>query len=512
MFKIALIFFGILLFLVSCAVPENFQGIAWNVELNIPLMNRSYPLYDLEDGTHFIIDDGEMFLVFTDEFDSDNIAAELKLGSKTTGYVSILPVEGVMEIELNIDETGTSDEDIDLTYGLIESGVIKIEITDTVPELTSLQITFTSFLDPLGEPFEVVISEFSNDISSFDIRGYSIGDESNDSVIDELIFSIEPHFSPIEKPLGTVRIFFDEPIYFAQFRGHLINKKVPIPYQSFDFGIDYPSNLSNAIRLEEATFSITMVNEFGFDSKFIGKIIGINKKDNKSYTFEIFPEDNVFFHRAQHHGQPTTTTVVLDPDKSVELINIFPDKIYLKDSKIIVGNNDGSIGFANSFDDNIGSYHFITPASFSILNQTIVPDTVHTITINEDNREYIEKYPESVGLSLMIENSLPIGAIVDMYFSTSPDTLFLFNPDINPDIHTVTFIDNNVSAAVSQTDSNIDHIEISMTRDQLELFLNDEVHFALKITFEDSNGTVHVRPEQGLKIIGRLTVDLNIDI
>jgi hypothetical protein len=496
----------------GCDYPQNYKGISWNVDLNIPLMNRTYPLIDLEDGTHIIVEGDQMSLVYKDDLNSEDVASQIRIDNKTSPTFPIIPEDIGLTVIVPIDETGITDEDIDVTYGLISSGFLKIEITEPIQELEQLNIVFDDIFTPEGKPFETIITDFSTEVTSYDLTGFYIGHETNEDVINELVFTVETSYQQTQEILGNIRIYFDDPIYFDYFRGYLKNREILIPDTDLAVGINYPYNLSNALQFSEIELQMTMDNELGFDTQFFGKLTGYNSKDDNSFTLEITREDRVFFARAEEIGQPVTSSVIIDKDQLVNLVNIFPEIIYLEDSKLIVGNEDNTIGFAHAVNTNNGNYSIITPALFSVFNETIVPDTVHTIEIDQDNREYIEKYPESVKLYLQLENSLPIGASVDIYFSDSPDTLHLFQPEPDSGIQTIVFSDNDVSAAVSDDQPHIDTIEIAMDREQIDLFLNEEVYFALKITLHDSDGAVSIKAYQYIKIVGRIELDLNIDL
>jgi len=498
--------------LLHCAFPREFTGLSWNVDLNVPLVNRLFNVFDLEDDSHVIIEGEEIFLIYYDNLESDDVASEISIKPKTTDITPISSFDTGTIIPLYIDETGFDLEDIDLIYGLLEEGIFKIELIDPRPEIVEMDIICYDIYDLEGQPFQVTITDFTTSIYSFDFAGYSIGNIEGDEVLDYLEFFVQTTSEEFFYDLLYLRIFFDEPIYFYYFRGFLENKKIRLNDMIIDNEINFPINISNAFQFEEGSLELTFDNELGFDAQFVGTLTGINDKDDKIYSLFITEDDQVIFDRAEDIDIPTTTKVIITRPEVTDLINIFPEEMIIEDSHFILGNNDQTPGFALATDKNRGSFTLRTPSIFSISNETVIPDTVYTIDITETNREYIEKYPEMIYLSVTLENTFPIGSSIDLYFSEVSDTLYIFNPDIYEIVHTIIFSDNYVSGAISYEEPIITEAHFLMERSEIELFLNETVYCAIKITFDESDGAVTVLPHHYLKVIGKMAITLNAEI
>jgi hypothetical protein len=505
-------YFTLLLLLIillsKCGFPETYSGVSWNTLLNIPLLNKIYPVIDLEDGSNIIIEDDQIYLVYREELESDEVAAELKISAKSSELVMISSIETGSFISIPIDEI----DEIDLIYGIIEEGFIKVEVIEPRPELDELNITFLNIFDLEGNPFNTVIEDFENSIHSFDISGYSVGEVGAEEVINELDFFIQTSSQQQFDDLAYIRLFYDDSIYFQYFRGYLNEKEIELHDEVINNDVNMPSNLSNALQLEEAVLELTFTNELGFDAKFIGTLTGINDKDNNESTLQLTEDDNVVFLGAEDIDTPKTTTVVIDKPELADFINVFPEQIIIENSSFILGNIDLTPGFAKATDKNRGVFSLTISSVFSLSNETVVPDTVLTIEISKKNREYIEEYLEEVSLTMILENTLPVGAMVDLYFSESADTLHIFNPGDNPEIQTILFSGNKVSSTISDNEPMIMEIELSMEREDLELFLREKIYFALKINFDESNGSVTILPDHYLKVLGRINVNINVDL
>ncbi|MBW6515893.1 MAG: hypothetical protein K0B81_04655 [Candidatus Cloacimonetes bacterium] len=495
-----------------CALPKEFTGLSWNVDFNVPLMNRMFHVYELEDESHFIMDGEEMFLVYCDDLESDIAASEISINPKTTDITPISSFETGNIIPLYIDETGIELEDIELIHGVLEEGIFKIEIIDPRPEIEEMEIICYDILDQEGQPFQVRITDFTTSVYSFDLSGFSIGDVENDQVLDYLEFFVQTTSEEFFYDLLYLRIFFDEPLYFSYFRGYLENKRIRLNDTILANDINFPINISNAFQFDEGTLELTFSNELGFDTQFIGTITGVNEKDQKIYALYITEEDLVVFYRAVGIDTPTTTTVSITKPEVTDLINIFPEEMLIEESYFILGNSDQMPGFALASDKNSGSFTLKTPSIFSVSNETVVPDSIYTLEITETNRDYIEKYTEMVYLNITLENTIPVGLSIDIYFSEVSDTLFIFNPDIYPEIHSIKFAENYVSGAVNDSEPTKNEIDFLLERQEIELFLNETIYYAFKITFDESIGTVTVLPDNYLRLISKLGINLNVDL
>ena len=495
-----------------CTLPDKFQGVSWNALFNIPLINRFYNIFDLEEDDHFVVVGDEIYLIYFDELESDAAASEIKMDPKTTELTPISAFDSGTIVPLYIDETGMDLEDIDLISGVLAEGIIRIELVHPRPELEELEIMFYDFSDPDGEPLQVTITDFNTPIYSYDVAGYTVGQIDNEEVLDYLEFFVQTTSQGFFYDLVYLRIFFDEPIYFDFFRGFLENKKIRLNDRILDNDIDFPYNISNALQFEEGSLDLTFTNELGFDAQFVGTLLGINEKDDKSFFLEINESDEVIFRRATAPGMPVTTTVTLIKPEVTAFINIFPEILRIENSKLLLGNIDQTSGFAFASDRNRGSFTLQAPSVFTVSNETVVPDSVYSIEITPRNREYLEKYPEMISLDVTLENTIPVGLSIDIYFSEAADTLFIFNPETYNDVHTIKFAGNYVSAALEEGIPMKNEVHFLLEHPEIALFLNETVYFAVKITFDESDDYVTVLPHHYLQIISKIAVDMNLDL
>lgn len=512
--RLTLICVLIVVILYGCEVPSGFKGFEWDIKLNVPLMNRTYPIYDLEDGENFIVEDSLLVLFYNNSMESDEAAENLKLRKKSSRVHHIYSsAEGTI-VSVPIDESGIDDEDIEVTYAHISKGTIQIELTETIKELHQLTIVFTDIITPAGEPLVTVIEGFTDSLYYEDISNCFIGSLDSEVVIDSLNFLVTSVNDDTDDKLTSVRIFFDDPLYFDYFRGYLTNKRVRIEDQRFESGVNYPYNISNAIKLQEAALNLSFLNELGFDARFTGDIVAKNYKDGKESVMKIREEDNVIFHRAVSEEEAYETNTGIERDELVDFLNVYPEDLFLRDAQLIIGNTDNSIGFAYASNKNYGTFELLTPSIFTVNNSTIIPDSIYVVEISEENRNYIEKYPQRVELSFTLENTTPLGATVDIFMGSSPDTLHLFQHELPDtlDIHTLLFADNYVGQRVSPTQPGRYEVEFIMEREDIELFLREEVYYAIKITFDASGQPVTIHPDHHIKILGKLTIKVRMDV
>ncbi len=502
----------ILTILSGCMAPDEFKGIKWDVDVTIPLMNRTYPIFDFEDENHFIMDDNEIYLVYSNEMVSEESASQLKLQAKSSALIPIVPSLDPFEVEMPIDESGLFDEeDIDILYAQIKSGILKVEVLDVDSDLLSLTIDFLDIIDPLSSYLTVFIDDFSNSVHEYDISNYTINEEQNETILDAIRFRVTADFNPTVNQLGDIRFFFDEEMNFDYIRGHLLNKKVMIDDVDYDSGIQFPDNISNVLQIHDVTMSISFTNELGFDALFVGKITGYNEKDGSQGVIDIVPADGIIFARADLPDSPKETRVVIDKPGLNDFINAFPSIIKIENSYLSLGNKDGEPGFASASANSYGEYELIAPAKFTLNSGSIKPANVFSMTVDESNKEYIRDNPLNAAIKFNLENTIPMGVYVDVFFSTSPDTLQLFNPQDFPDIPSLLYTNNGISAGSSE-DPTYGTVEFELNDENLKFFLNDEIYYGLKMNFDETTDIVTVKPEDYLKLIGRIELNIKVDI
>lgn len=500
------------LVLIGCEAPQEFQGLKWDVDISVPLMNRYYPIYDLEDGENFVVEDTLLTLFLGEDMESEGAGESLVIQPKTSRVQDLYPAVEEITVSLPIDETGITDEDIEVTYALIAKGWINIELKDVSEDLNELEIVFADIMTPNNEPLTTVINEFDETVFTENIAGCFIGDETNETVIDSLNFHVYADSEETFDVLGSIRIYIDRPLEFDHFQGYLKNKEVGIEDERIGSGINYPHNISNALELEKAVLEVSFINEMGFDGYLTGTLRAKNIKDNQEKTVILTKADNILFRRAEAFDRPSESVIEINKPEITQLLNVYPDSLIIENAKLIIGNDDGSPGFATSLQKSYGKIKLYTKSVFSINNSTIVPDTVYAVEISEKNREYIEEYPQEVLMSFIMENTLPVGAAVDIYFSSSPDTVDIFGHSDDEDIHNLAFTGSYVGSRVSSQEPGVYDVEFHLDRQDLELFLKEEIFFAIKITFDETDGPVAVRPDHYIRIIGNLNVKLRLDI
>ena len=495
----------------QCAIPKPFEGLGWNVDLNVPLMSKRYDIRDLADGENLIIENEEFKLIFEDELETEDPSHFLKIDPKSTTLLPIPPLEIGIEIPLNIDETGTSDKDIDITFAKIREGALLFEVTEVSAELKSLKIIFYDIFQENGEPVEFIISNFTDPIHHFPLENHTIGIEGMDSIFDNLKFNVIPVFESTELYLGMIRIFFDEPLWFHTLKGRLENQKLSLADDEIEFSINYPYNLSNVIQLHTAEITLNFTNQIGFDAVYTGSLTAYNDTDGKEYTLEITEADNVVINRASDIDSPSNTIITLDKPDIAKLINVFPERIYLHNSELSIGNLDDSNGFVSVVDRGVARFAISTPAIFKLTNEPIIPDTVYVIEIDEENEGFIDEFSKSAVLSFNVENTLPFGANISFYFNEVSDTLHIFNPEINPENNSIVLTNRYIYPAVAEDIPSVTEVDLALDSNDLSLFQKENVYFAFKVSFMADEELVALKPDQYIKLIGRIKLNTDIE-
>ncbi len=114
----------------------------------------------------------------------------------------------------------------------------------------------------------------------------------------------------------------------------------------------------------------------------------------------------------------------------------------------------------------------------------------------------IDERVNSGSINLTVENTFPIGGILD---------IFLSSQELEPDEENLTLAELQFTDYDIQVTSNLQDYEISLSEEDLELFLHDKVYMRTRVKFHNSNGVVTILPTDNLVVKGNLNISVRID-
>ncbi len=493
--------------IISCQMPEKFSGVHYGLPLALPLMNNDYFIKDLVDSTNFIENNDSIFFTYSTNLKSYHIDTQMNINEKSTEEIPIISnIDTVATMSLS--ETGIWDDDIKITYGIVDSWTLQIDpeafhVNDDIP-LQKLTLTFDDVYLPNGvDNLSLDITDFSH-INQYNLDGYIIGNPTNTTYIDTLVFHVSTETDLPESvvvPVGQFRMFFTGHIYFDELNGTLFNKVLDGDDQETNIDIDYPENIANAIDLTDAKLKIGIWNTMGFDVTLFGKLTAYNDTTGDSISIVFNDDDHITFAAATTKYDSVYTEVTIE-DSVAALINIMPNRMKMTNIKFYVGRYSYDIGYAYKGAGAHGSSTALVPFNFMFYNEPIKPDTLIEIDISGDNQDLIDKQISSAALKLNLKNHIPVGGTVNIYFSPNPDSVFT-----NP---TLSFLEKDVNPEINNQDGQSE-VNFDLSKNDLNSFLHSKIYCGLIFNFHNSNGEVIIRPQNYLNVKGRIEILFDIN-
>lgn len=529
--KIYIIFLLVLmLFVFSCV--ENFKFPSWNVNLSVPLMDKNFPLADIDSEEDIMIEDGEFLIKHNETLEGDTVtAAQLIIGQKQV-ETEIPPQDVYFEDELTISDIGEIDEQMGYAFGIVNSWTMNIDFNldgITSHNMDTIVLTFPD-INPVGaeDILTIEITDFDN-TTSVNLDGCTIGDENSQTIADileEIQFGIDVQTNA-EIPQGglpIMRVFFDE-IQLQRIRGVVSDKLIDIPDKTTDIDIDYPAGINEAIQLAEATLTVNLTSEIGMDCNLYAVIRAYNEDNDYSEFYVGYedPNDNTvndfLIEAAEDINTPKVSSISFTGEKVANLLNIFPNRLVIEDAHIIIERDldmddlDAELGFVEIGQGIDGDYETEIPFDFYINNESVKPDSIFEVEISHENRDYLCDYTNRANMIFKLGNSMNFAANVNIFMSHSNifenvyDSLYI-HPTTGK--KNIVFKNNFIDAATASGDGESE-VSFEMNYDEIQFMDNDKIYVGIEAVFSGSEEQVTIKPEDYIKVLGRVDAEVKVD-
>lgn len=491
------------LLLISCGITD-FEMPSWDVELtSIPLMNEDFPAADLE-GENILIENDSLYAVVEDQLE-ETTPELFKTIVDSTPDVTVLsdtPVD--IRFEIQSVNTNTTFRIVD---GVFDSGEMEVIFTGNLDNFEILYINFNQLIAENGQALSLALepSDFTNNTYIIDLAGLSLQDQDINGEF--WLIDIEVNAESSQGPganLGLVKLVIDDDIYFRSFTG-FIDDVHTLDTQT-DVDIDYPSDIENAVILEEISLYFEVYNKIGFEFELMGDLIAyrdgqevdrilLQELEGVDFVIQASPSDGQV---AESHFE------IIDNERVNQMLRLMPDNIAFINPTYKVSNIDDLVaGFVSNQHTIRSDYRIKIPFKATFNEDFIIyPDKLYEIEISEDNQDLIDERVNEGSIDIIVENSYPIGGILDIYLSSqelTADSESLALAELQ-------FTDYDILA---NADS-LDYV-ISLSESDLDLFLHDKVFMRTRVKFHNSNGVVTILPTDNLRVKGSLNISVRVD-
>ncbi|MCK9329368.1 MAG: hypothetical protein PHY08_05275 [Candidatus Cloacimonetes bacterium] len=515
------VFICLFLVFTGCEFKEP-AGPSWEMQFNVPLVNKPYPMSDLIDGENFDTENDTMFFYSDGLIEGANVEeGRLKISANNegSGFFDILNVDFVDSLSIKNEEV---TDDAEIVSATVREGFLKFEFRNIETDLENIVIEFLEIKTPEGENLIINIprngENYSHEVSLAEHRFIDTSEQDSTKILSDLHFNIAQNSNDSDLlSFGQMKVYFDDNMYFSRIRGLLHDFRVEADDFITDIEVDYPLNVENAIQIIDPKLTFMIYNHIGFDADFYCTVKSINTRTGENATVNL----NRFISAIPVQGDSILTKIVFI--NSIEtLMNIAPDKIEMSNAYFQVNNPDNKIGFALEGRAYGGTYRTIVPFNFKfIADKYVQPKELTEIEITEENREQIEKRAKEVSFNVGLKNYFDIGANVKLIFCNDSTKVYsnidnIYNPDesgfgeVNTPELTRIMFDGYISEG-SLTQPTLKDLEFILEKNDINIFHQyEKIYFGIVFDFDASDSVIS--PEERIEVITSLYAKLFIDL
>ncbi|GAB4181754.1 MAG: hypothetical protein Kow00108_18550 [Calditrichia bacterium] len=425
------------------------------------------------------------------------------------------------------EKVAIDDENL-LYYGEVASGLIRIDVTNSLPVGGNIVIKFENIRRADNSPYSetIYLHPMQQNPINIDLAGLSVvglnelgnPDFTHSTPVDSILYEIDVTNDATEGAVvidATDSIFVElrtTDIIFNAFKGVLATQTIEFdPIEQTDIS-DYQA-YEGEIKFNNLKLVINLYNELNIENiNFELHLEGYHKENGIiTETVAISPLLQSTLQPGTS-GSPALNTFEISGPEIEQLVNILPTDIRVWGSATVDGMVDVEAGQGI-----YGDYQFISPMEIKLENPIAMTSEEDTLTeddIDEDMQDNIEDSKvEMVTITANIVNTMPIGGELYLVFD-STDT----NPDIfdTSRVQLVIKVDQFRPAEVGDDGTVIAPtlIEqtIQLTNNDIQVFAHPPVRwgYLLKLNPTDStvnNGFVKFLSTNGIDVKGQIELN-----
>jgi hypothetical protein len=515
--QLAAIFsFSILTFWGCVDLPENIILPEWDVDLNVPLMNKLYSVFDVfkpesKYSVTSTLNNEDFYLVESEHYIAN---------SQVTDYVKILSQSSIAQSFMLPANVPTQSiyvifpEGIEIEHATFTSGLLAFSIENPTPAPITSTLVIPGIHKPDGSELiiERTVNSLGRDSIVYDLSNHEYILPPNQPLQNKNSLQIIPSASSTMNGAFSNVNFYGYDFKLSSVVGMLPRTSLGIKRTAAFIALNDVANYRGKFFIKEG--SIKLKSEYlsyhqnNFDLEINNvKIIGkrntgeeslLNRNDGQNIILQL------------SNGASDLT---LDQTNSnlTEFFSFLPDSIIITAEYILNPLNNQIVKKVTSNDSIKFSVQFSTKSIFAI-KQTNFIDTI-SINLNQNDRDRIRDGVEA-DINLELENAIPI----DAYFKavlTDQNYSHLFTLTRNQlGIDSIKFLGGKVNSLTGQIISpTISSNIIKLDASQIKL-MADAYHIILSTTINTSNAgnenpnppTVQVKSSDwlNLKCFGRI--------
>ncbi|QQS36915.1 MAG: hypothetical protein IPM56_02880 [Ignavibacteriales bacterium] len=503
---------------ISCFdLPDEVLLPTWQVNLNVPLINKSFTLSEIINENPYIsVDSSSGDLIYL--FQSDNYLHY----SDISEFMSLDFETSIQNIPMPASDNDSAivyvefPDSVELENALFSNGNLALSFYNPSSHRANINIRFPAILTPNGENLSF---DFQLAPAMFDSVSYSLanhryqlppgGVNSNKLQIVSRVSSAVPMQTYV---IGNLYI---SNFSFISAAGLLPPKSLGYSEDVFELDVDSIENFRDKLILAEALLEITAGYISPLQHPVDVEVRNLNIIGIRNDGTEFFMRDSTgnIFHTLRLSGASVKKNYTEQNSNINEFVAFLPDSIIVRAEYIM---NPDHKRVTASIEDSIKiETEFSTRSILSLHNAKI--QDVTSLEIGQKDRDLIED-GRSADFIIEVETAIPVGMWLRLDLNDSNGNyLFTITKDITGS-DSVYFEPAEVSPGGEVTASiQSQPIRIVLDSAQVEMLSRSySADFYVTVSTKHSGNTppvyVAVRPSAWLKIKAYCTTNYNIDI
>ena len=513
---------------VGCVdLPNDIIMPQWDVDLNIPLLKKSYILDDIvesEKEPNISIDPiDNLYVIQSDNYHSSTgVSQFLQVENESSSMDNVLPVVENDSLQLYVP----FPDDIQIDRAVFKSGSIDFDFTNhSVFSDMHINIQIPGIIKPDGSKLSLnfIVHANSSLTSTYVLEDHNYQEPANQiSFFKGQIWLIAKTSSLDSMAFASFNVITKK-MKFKSANGYIPTKIIQVEQESYkvDLGADI-ENYKDKISLKDAQLNVTsqyITNVSDPCEIEIRNLSIVGKRNSGELERLLFYENvNSPSSLAFRFNNGKLQKIFDETNSNItDFISFLPDSIIVNADYVLNPDDDKSYRNVDEMDSVVFETNFNTKSSL-VLKTTNITDTLD-IDISDDNRNEISK-AQSAALTITAENHIPLTAFFKITLADENyNPLFTLNG--NDGLDSLQFLGASIDHTTGEVLSSTENIhKIILTGDKIQKLSQSKFAFISvsvrsKDALEDNQNppfvTFHPTDWITLKSFGNIKYRLNSD-
>jgi len=484
-------------------LPTNLKAPQWDVDLNVPLVNRSYTLTDIIKKQNYISIQGtssadSIYVIQSDNYSqSTGVANFIQVTTESSSLNNPVPVSNLIDTSITIFLP--IPEGAILENASFKDGTLKFHVNNPTSAPANINITIPGIVknnQPLRIPIAAAPGDNAPIVQSLAGYDYILPQNQQSSNQDKIQMIVETSY-----PNGSILAFlsmdfYSSDFYFNYVTGYLPSKSLGTKSNSFSLNIGQAENYRDKVMLKAGTLNLNIdyvsanSNPFGFELTNVN-IIGQREDGSQIYLKDSTGSQNLTIKLTNGHYVKSFTQ---NNSNINEFISFIPNNVILNSDYIM--NPDGTVGTVSAQDSVKFSASFSTTSALAF-QKSVITDTASTNISDKDSKKISDA--QSAYITLSVQNGIPLDTWLTIKFVDSNYVpLFTLKNSTSDTALSFSSAPVNANGEVTGLQTSTMTIQLDSTQTQL---LSRAHYLIYSATVQTNSGAiVSIRPNDVLQV------------